>query len=220
MAAITEVRQFKNLQYIIRYPDHFDKAKKYPAILLLHGAGSRGKDIGILKNFVLLRKMPEDSPFVAILPQCFAVTWFEIFEQLIEFAGAMRGLDFVDEDRFYLTGYSMGGYATWELAMVRPEWFAAIAPICGGGMRWNAERLKNVPVWAFHGAQDEIVHIGESIDMVNAVNRCGGNAKLTVYARAAHDCWTETYSNPDVYQWLLSCAKPKDELKKPPATEI
>jgi predicted peptidase len=207
MAARTEVKQYKNLQYVIRYPENFDDTKKYPTILVLHGAGSRGNDINIIKNFVFLKQMPADVPFIVILPQCFADTWFAIFEQLVDFTGAMRTLDCVDTDRFYLTGNSMGGYATWQLAMTKPEWFAAIVPICGGGMYWNADRLKNVPVWAFHGTLDEVVHIYESIDMVNAVNRSGGNAKLTVYDHAAHDSWTETYANPEIYRWLLTHSK-------------
>ncbi len=207
MAAKTEVRQYKNFHYAIRYPENFSESKKYPAILVLHGAGSRGSDINIIKNFVFLKQMPEDAPFIAILPQCFADTWFAVFEQLMDFTEAIRSLEFVDADRFYLTGNSMGGYATWQLAMTKPEWFAAIIPICGGGMAWNAERLKNVPVWAFHGTLDEVVRIYESIDMVNAVNRSGGHAKLTVYDSAAHDSWTETYANPEIYQWLLKHSK-------------
>ena len=210
MAAKTEVKQYKNLQYVIRYPENFNEENKYPAILALHGAGSRGNDINIIRNGVFLKQMPADAPFIAILPQCFAEdTWFSIFEQLIDFTAAMRTLEFVDTDRFYLIGHSMGGYASWQLAMTKPEWFAAVVPICGGGMSWNADRLKNVPLWAFHGTLDEVVRIYESIDMVNAVNRSGGHAKLTVYDNAAHDSWTETYANPEVYQWLLKHRKKK-----------
>ena len=105
----------------------------------------------------------------------------------------------------------MGGYATWQLAMSMPEAFAAIVPICGGGMYWNAERICNVPVWAFHGGKDTTVFLEESVKMIEAVKRCGGEAKLTVYPENAHDAWSDTYRNPEVFAWLLEHTK-KNEL--------
>ena len=98
----------------------------------------------------------------------------------------------------------MGGYATWQIGMSMPEIFAAIVPICGGGMYWNAARLINVPAWAFHGKKDVSVFVEESEKMVNAVNKHGGNAKLTIYPENGHDAWSDTYNNPEVFQWLLS----------------
>ena len=103
-----------------------------------------------------------------------------------------------------LTGASMGGYATWQLAMSMPECFAAAVPICGGGMYWNAERLKNVPIWAFHGGKDNVVSVEESKKMVDSVNQKGGSAKLTIYPENGHDAWSDTYSNHLVYSWFLS----------------
>ena len=88
-----------------------------------------------------------------------------------------------------------------------PEAFAAIVPVCGGGMYWDARRLKETPVWAFHGAQDKTVLPEESLHMVEKVNAFGGNAKLTLYPNNAHDAWTDTYSNPEVYAWLLEHIK-------------
>jgi len=85
-----------------------------------------------------------------------------------------------------------------------PETFAAIVPICGGGMYWNTKRLINVGVWAFHGGQDKTVLPEESEKMVNKINKLGGNAKLTIYPDNAHNAWTDTYSNPEVFNWLLS----------------
>ena len=100
-------------------------------------------------------------------------------------------------------GASMGGYATWQLAMSMPERFAAIVPICGGGMYGNAARLVNVPVWAFHGAKDTTVLLEESVKMVDAVNHSKGRAKLTVYPENSHDAWSDTYANYEVFRWLL-----------------
>ena len=104
-------------------------------------------------------------------------------------------------------GASMGGYTTWQLAMTQPEIFAAIIPICGGGMYWNAGRLKDVPVWAFHGDIDPVVLPRESEIMVKNTNLFGGNARLTVYENTAHDAWRPTFENPEVFEWLLSHSK-------------
>ena len=105
----------------------------------------------------------------------------------------------------------MGGYAVWQLAMSMPDCFAAIVPICGGGMYWNAGRLAGLPIWAFHGGKDEYIFPEESQKMVDAVSRNGGKAKLTVYPENAHDVWCDTYSNPQVYSWLLSNTNNKSE---------
>ena len=109
----------------------------------------------------------------------------------------------MDNERVYLKGISMGGYGSWTLATSYPKRFAAIVPICGGGKRISGWRLKDVPVWAFHGAKDNVVPLRESEEMVESVKRSGGDAKLTVYPDANHDSWTKTYDNPEVYEWLL-----------------
>ncbi|MEA5506339.1 prolyl oligopeptidase family serine peptidase [Halotia wernerae UHCC 0503] len=109
----------------------------------------------------------------------------------------------IDCDRVYLTGLSMGGFGTWRWAAAEPQSFAAIAPICGGDNPLTAKNLKNLPVWAFHGARDHVVPLRESENMVFALQACGGNVKFTVYPKADHDSWTQTYNNPELYEWFL-----------------
>ena len=198
--------ELNDMQYLIRYPNNFDKAKRYPTILVLHGAGTRGNDLEKLKGnavFPLTEKL-ENFPFVIFAPLCSKNSWFDHFETLREFVKQIAATPFVDPSHLYLMGASMGGYGTWQLAMSMPKYFAAIAPICGGGMYWSAARLANVPVWAFHGALDKTVRLEESEKMVNAVNKKNGNARLTVYPNIAHHAWTPTYSNPELYEWFLS----------------
>jgi hypothetical protein len=110
----------------------------------------------------------------------------------------------IDEDRVVLTGLSMGGQGTWQLAAARPDRFAAIAPVCGRGNPEAAHRLRRVPAWVFHGAQDDVVPIGESERMVAALERCAGDVRFTVYPDAGHDAWTATYERADLWDWLLS----------------
>ena len=197
--------QFEEMQYLIRFPDGYKIGQKYPVIILLHGAGGRGNDIDILVNnpYFKITDKYSDFPFITIAPQCSENTWFDMFEQLKRLVRKVATEAFTDKERVYLMGASMGGYGTWQLAMSLPELFAAIVPICGGGMYWNAARLANVPVWAFHGAKDPVVCLEESVKMVDAVNKCGGTAKLTVYPDNQHDAWSDTYANHEVFDWML-----------------
>ena len=200
-----EISQFKSLKYITRFPDDYKKEEKYPLIIFLHGAGSRGNDINVLLNnpFFEITEKHYEFPFVVVAPQCAENTWFDMFETLKQLVVEISCNEFIDKERIYVLGVSMGGYATWQLAMSMPEFFAAIVPICGGGMYWNSGRLLNVPIWAFHGKKDTVVKVEESEKMVDTVNALGGNAKLTIYPENRHDAWSDTYANEDVFKWLL-----------------
>ena len=193
------------LRYLVRYPEGFKESEKYPVILFLHGAGSRGDDFEKLKfnPYFIITEKHTDFPFITVAPLCSENSWFDLLAELKQLVIKTISEPFVDEDRIYVMGVSMGGYGTWQLAMSMPECFAAIVPICGGGMYWNAGRLINVPVWAFHGAKDQTVFAEESEKMVKRINECGGNAKLTIYPENTHDAWSDTYANPDVFAWLL-----------------
>ncbi|MBQ6906959.1 MAG: prolyl oligopeptidase family serine peptidase, partial [Clostridia bacterium] len=127
-----EICQSEEIKYIVRYPDKYAKGQKYPVIILLHGAGSRGKNIDILLDNPYFNIINEysDFPFVSIMPQCSENTWFDMFEQLKRLVFKIVCEEFTDKERLYLMGPSMGGYGTWQLAMSLPELFAAIVPIC------------------------------------------------------------------------------------------
>ncbi len=209
-----EIFQFEEIKYVTRFPDRYKVGQKYPVIIFLHGAGTRGRNIDLLVNapyFKIINKH-SDFPFITIAPQCSENTWFDMFEQLKRFVCKIALEEFTDKERIYVMGASMGGYATWQIAMSLPNLFAAIVPICGGGMYWNASRLANVPVWAFHGAKDPVVKSDESVKMVEAVNRYGGNAKLTIYPENQHDAWSDTYNNYEVFEWMLSNTNTNSEM--------
>ena len=200
-----EIVRYKNLDYVIRYPENLDATKAYPLLFYIHGAGGRGREIEKIANHPFFT---DSEPFcknvISVAPQCYANSWFDIFEQLQDFIAHIIATEAVDPTRVYLMGASMGGYTTWQLAMTHPEWFAAIVPICGGGMYWNAERLKHMGVWAFHGAIDKTVLPEESEKMVNAINKKGGCAKLTIYEDTPHNAWTPTFRSPQVWEWLFA----------------
>ncbi|MBR3965284.1 MAG: alpha/beta fold hydrolase [Clostridia bacterium] len=205
-----EEKEFHGLKYLVRYPAGHKAGDKHPTILFLHGAGTRGDDLGMIRanSFFRITGEYEDFPFVCVAPQCRCVdTWYDYWETLKAFVKDILASDYCDEHRFYVIGNSMGGYATWQMGISMPEVIAAIAPICGGGVAWNTGRLKDVPVWAFHGAKDPAVNIAESIRMVDGVNKRGGNAKLTVYPDVQHDCWLNAYADPALFEWFLSHTK-------------
>lgn len=204
-AAIMEIQRYEKLDCVIRYPKEFSTDKRYPIVFYMHGAGGRGHDISLIWNhpfFRLTEEVQNNAVFIA--PQCYANSWFDIFEQLQDFVHHIMDKTYVDKKRIYLMGASMGGYTTWQLAMTQPEWFAAIVPICGGGMYWNAGRLINMGVWAFHGKDDGTVFCEESEKMVQRINAEGGNAKFTIYEGCGHDAWTPTMKNREVWEWLFA----------------
>ena len=177
-----------------------------PLIIYLHGAGSRGTELSQLSHAGPIGELEKGRNISArmVAPQCCGNTWFELFETLIDFAENTANESGVDKSRIYLTGVSMGAYAAWQLAMTKPDMFAALVPVCGGGMYWNAARLKNMPVWAFHGALDEVVFPEESVKMVRAINKNGGNAKITMFEKADHNAWDPAFSLDEMWEWMLS----------------
>ncbi|MGE3818765.1 MAG: prolyl oligopeptidase family serine peptidase [Isosphaeraceae bacterium] len=195
------------LNYLLFLPEGYeaDKEKRWPLMLFLHGAGESGDALEKVKAHgppKLLEKKT-DFPFIVVSPQSPGRGWNpDTLNALLDDLSARYR---VDPDRVYLTGLSMGGFGTWALAASRPDRFAAIAPICGGGNPRDAEKLKGLPIWVFHGAKDPVVPLGASESMVNALKAAGAaEVKFTVYPDASHDSWTETYDNPAFYEWLLS----------------
>ncbi len=203
-----ELRKYGNLSYVIGYPDNFDLSEPHPVILHIHGAGGRGTDTSVIFGHPIFTHAENYGvEAVIVSPQCFADTWFEIFEQLQDFVRFIAAEAYTDASRVYLTGSSMGGYTSWQLGMTMPESFAAMVPICGGGMYWNAARLKDIPIRAFHGIDDTTVLPDESIKMVKAVNKAGGNATLTLINGVAHNAWDTAYGDKATFDWLLSHKK-------------
>lgn len=208
--------QEKTLRYLVQFPEGYSSAdtdKKWPLLLFLHGAGERGNDLdrvafhGPPKE----RRNGTDLPFIIVSPQCPSdETWQD--EPLLGLIDEVCRNHPVDTDRIYLTGLSMGGYGTWSLGLRHAERFAAMAPICGGGRMIDAllasrrgNGVRRLPIWAFHGAKDPVIPVDESERMVAALKRVGHpSVRLTIYPEADHDSWTETYANPEFYEWLLN----------------
>ena len=199
---------FKYVKYL---PKDYDPNKKYPLVFFLHGAGERGDDLdvacrhGFMKH---VRETGKEYPFIFIAPQCPAEKYWACYtESLFAF------LDFIceelpiDRDRIYLTGLSMGGTGSFMLAMAEPERFAALAPVCGSGIMWYAEKLVNFPVYMYHGDCDDTVPVQESVTMLAKINEKGGNAQLKILYGVRHNAWDVAYAGDELTEWLLAQKK-------------
>lgn len=195
-----------SLEYWLTLPQSYgvDPNEEWPLMLFLHGAGERGDDLNVVKKHGPPHLIDEGKlfPMIVVSPQCPK-------DQLWQPAALLALIDDlsdqyrIDQRRIYVTGLSMGGFGTWGLAAYAPDRIAAAVPICGGGETLNARQIAKVPVWAFHGAKDPVVPIKRSEEMVEAVEKAGGDIKFTVYPEAVHDSWTETYANDQIYSWML-----------------
>ncbi len=185
--------------------ENIQEEKPAPILIFLHGMGTRGTDIELLKNNPFFRaENTEMKYFRIIAPQCHADTWFDVYEKLMNLVAYVHANRESDDQQVCLMGTSMGGYATWQLGMSMPDYFDAIVPICGAGMYANASRLRELPTWAFHGALDPTVDVMESIRMVQAIRASGGNPRMTIYEDLSHNCWDRVYTDPDVFRWMRS----------------
>jgi predicted peptidase len=205
----TDILTQFEIDYLIYLPEGYSEySNEWPLLLFLHGVGERGNDLNIVKRNGPPKLIEEGKkfPFIIVSPQCAErMDWDN--RSIIVLLDFLDSKYNIDSNRIYLTGLSMGGHATWSLAIQYPERFAAIAPVCGRGYSQDAFALKEVPVWVFHGEKDAIVPINDGKKMVKALEDCGANVKFTVYPDAGHDSWTETYNNPELYNWLLENKK-------------
>jgi len=195
------------LNYLLFVPEDYnkDQDKKVPLMIFLHGAGERGSDINKVKVHgpPKIVEKKKDFPFIVVSPQCPENSWWDP-QAVMALVDEIQVKYRVDPDRVYLTGLSMGGYGTWDIAQRYASRFAAIAPICGAGNPLRARNMRNLPIWIFHGEADPVVPVKNSDDMNEALKKVGADVKYTRYPGVGHDSWTQTYDNPELYQWFLS----------------
>lgn len=199
--------------YLIYLPDGYDEKSEteWPLLVFLHGSGERGSDLQKVKVHgpPKLIEAGKKFPFVVLSPQCPDSTDWDT-ETLFALISHIASEYSIDKSRIYLSGLSMGGWATWDLAMAHPDYFAAIAPVCGRINRnypLRASEIKSLPVWAFHGAADDVVLINQVSKMIIALKAAGNEARFTIYPLSNHDSWTETYDNSELYDWFLKQKK-------------
>lgn len=186
-----------------------DTEEEWPLILFLHGSGERGEDLEKVKLHGLPAELEKGRslPAIVVSPQCPLETRWDVKALKLLLDDLLRRYR-VDPDRVYLTGLSMGGFGTWALAAAYPDYFAALAPVCGGGDPETAKAMRHIPQWVFHGVDDEVVPIRRSEEMVEALEAAGAEVRFTRYPDVGHDSWTATYAKPELYEWLLGQRRP------------
>ena len=225
---VTEAGEAIEFRSQVLPPPVVEQGRRYPLVLFLHGAGERGRDnekqLEYLPTWMAEPSLRERYPCFLIAPQCrdgerwVDVSWADKKSlpqgpPSTDLRAAIALIDHViahepiDPDRVYLTGLSMGGYGTWDLAARQPERFAAILPICGGGDETTAPRLARLPIWCFHGDADTVVPVERSRNMIAAVRAAGGCPRYSELPGVGHDSWTPAYRDPAVLQWLFGQGK-------------
>lgn len=207
-----EIVKRVQLRYLLWLPTGYAHgAQVWPLILFLHGSGERGDDLARVMDYGLPQRLAHgfDLPAIVAAPQCpLNGDWTLQDDALLALVDDLCATYAIDLRRIYLTGLSMGGRGAWRLAAAHPERFAALVPICGrrpDGVR-SAETLCPLcalPIWVFHGAQDQVVPIEESDAMVAALRACGATVRYTIYPDVGHNAWTPAYAEPELYRWLF-----------------
>ncbi|MDB6095494.1 MAG: phospholipase/carboxylesterase [Verrucomicrobia bacterium] len=179
--------------YLLYRPPGYPHAGGVPLMIFLHGKGDNSVDGA--QHWGPPERVAHgiNFPFLLVTPICSDEWWDGAKLQALvrEIITSYQ----VDPDRVYLTGISMGGFATWDLAIREPELFAAIVPICGGGGPTRVACLRHLPVWVYHGAKDPIVSEDHSARMVAALRAAGGDVDYTVFPEERHICWPRVYND-------------------------
>lgn len=215
-------------RYQVFLPSRRAGGERPALIMFLHGSGERGDDnrkqveVGLGP---VVRSRLDEFPAIVVFPQIhsdeadlerFGDTAFAILDAVqAEFGG--------DPQRVLLTGLSLGGYASFELALMQPGRFAAVVPICGGfdppearfvarrkalgGVSSHdeaARKLRGIPFWVFHGAKDDVVSVENSRQMVDALKRAGADVRYTEFPDTGHNAWDPAYATAELWPWLFA----------------
>lgn len=200
----------ESVSYLLYLPKDYQSQgdKKFGLMLFLHGRGESNGPLSLVAKWgpPKFADRGDDLPWIIVSPQCPPKdNWSSDTQQtrLIELLDSITSQHNVDQKKVFLTGLSMGGYGSWTMATKHPTRFAAVAPVCGGGDPAQAEKLKDVPIWAFHGDQDRAVPFERSVAMVEAIKKSGGTKiRFTTLEHIGHNCWSATYATPELYQWM------------------
>jgi predicted peptidase len=211
----------ERMRYLLFVPKDYDRQKKYPLVLWLHGGGSRGDDLKMLLRYgdehgigYFARADNQSKyPSFIVAPQCPQNRlWGDPDSEqptaemrlVVEILEKVQADFSIDSRRLYVTGISLGGYGTWDIIGRRPAMFAAAVPICGGGNPSKAPLMVKTAIWAFHGDRDESVDVSESRRMITAIRNAGGEPRYTEYKGVGHNSWERAFTEPDLLPWMFA----------------
>ncbi|MCV9929177.1 prolyl oligopeptidase family serine peptidase [Flavobacterium sp. LS1R49] len=206
----TEIIQKHELGYALHIPA--DIKEKKPLLIFLHGSGEKGTDIEKVKihgPFKYLKDHKLDAYVLA--PQCPENEEWDA-EVLYRLILKIQKENNIDSDRIYITGLSLGGWGTWNLAFAHPDMFAAIVPISGFVDLIQLEqtcKIAKIPTRIFHGLMDDVVSIDYAIVVYKELKKCNSNVELTIFDDAGHDSWSRVYDNQEIYDWMFKQVRNK-----------
>jgi pimeloyl-ACP methyl ester carboxylesterase len=205
--------------YLLDLPNGYDAdpGKRWPLILFLHDGQESGNDLRHVRLSGLAKAIGDGRqvPAIVVSPQCPSNSegWSTlVLSHLIDDISAKYR---VDADRIYVTGCSAGGDGTWDLALAYPERFAAIVPMCGESDPADGARLKNLPIWVFHGQNDQTVPLNQTTDMLDVIRKAGGHPHLTIVPNSPHNVWDHAYAQDDLYTWMFAQKRGQPEVITP-----
>jgi predicted peptidase len=198
----------ENLKYYLYYPEHyFDSEETFGLLLFLHGGGESGRVLEEIKDTGPPKMLAEGKqfPFLILAPQnSHAKKWWNT-EAVIQLLDSVTGMNRVDKNRIYVSGLSRGGSAAWELATQYPDKFAAMAVVCGMTPLPYAHWIdQEMPIWVFHGDQDDVIDVEESDKMVAKLRDMGHDVRYTRYKGVGHNAWDRAYTTDSLYTWLAN----------------
>ena len=202
----------EKLRYYLYYPEDYkvDSLEQFPLLLFLHGGGESGDSLVSVKRNgpPKLIARGKQFPFLILAPQNPHRTKWWNTEAVVQLLDTIVGNNRVDKKRIYLTGLSRGGGAAWELAVQHPDKFAAMAVVCGmAPLPYAAWIDKKMPIWVFHGEEDESIPISESENMVKRLLGMGYQVRFTRYPGVGHDAWIQAYDTEELYEWFMEQAR-------------
>ncbi|CAM4378012.1 dienelactone hydrolase family protein [Zobellia nedashkovskayae] len=198
----------ENYSYYLYYPEGYEEntEEKYPLLLFLHGGGESGDSLVYVKRNgpPKLIQRGKKFPFLILAPQNPRKKMWWNTRSVMQLLDTIVENNRVDKNRIYLTGLSRGGGAAWEIAVQYPEKFAAMAVVCGMTPLPYASWIdKKMPIWVFHGEEDESIPISESETMVAKLKSMNYNVRFTKYPGVGHDSWIQAYDNEELYEWFV-----------------
>ena len=200
-------RNEEDLKYYLYYPEGYDSnpGTKFGVLLFLHGGGESGMTLDAITNTGPPKMLVEGKqfPFLVLAPQNpHKKKWWNTQALMLLLEEVVQN-NRIDPKRIYLSGLSRGGSAAWSLVVQYPERFAAMAVVCGMTPLPYAHWIdKEMPIWVFHGAEDEVVPISESDQMVRRLKSMGYMVRYTRYKDVGHDSWHKAYGTDELYAWL------------------
>ena len=209
-----EAETLGTLRYWLYTPS--DPTDDMPLIVYLHSAGGKGDDLSILTSMDGFPKYLRDGNLgdlraYVVMPQLPASErgWVNVGDCVVELVNNTTAKLPVDPDNVSLTGHSVGGTGTWNIAIANPGMFSRIAPLSGSvrATTDSVNALKNTPVRAFAGSADTVIDPAMSQRMVEALKKSGGDAEVIIFEDADHESVPSlTYLDETIglVDWLIS----------------